>query len=346
MVGSGMGVCCYDYSISMPSALLVSNLVNLRYITNVEMTFGMLLFVGNKRSLFVDSRYIEKAKKEASRGITVLPIDDLEKHVRKIKSLLFEADDVTVSRLQRWKKRFRGTRLIPSMGVVEEMRRMKSWDEIRAIRRACKITDHVMKKIPHMLKVGRTEKQVAWEIEKLAHELGADAMSFDTIVGFGPHTARPHHSPTHRKLTKRDIVQIDMGVKVDGYCSDCSRVFFVGKASEEERKVFNLLAKTVKETTQQVKAGMTNHALDRYARTMLGSYEPYFTHGLGHGVGLEIHEGMSLSKKAGKQVLKTNEIITIEPGIYLPGKWGMRIEDTILVTKNGSERLTKAPFLL
>lgn len=339
----------------MQSPLFVSNLINIRYLTGVEMTFGMLLFDKKKpMKLFVDSRYTEKAKKEALRGIRVLAIGDLPKHLKKLKSVHFEAEDVTVARLNRWKKRYKGPRWIPAENVIEEMRRGKKKEEIAAVRKACHITDQVLRGVPKMLDLRRgvaryaptnlTEKHVAWEIEKLSHELGADAMAFDTIVGFGTHTARPHHSPTDRKLKTRDIIQIDMGVKIDGYCSDCSRVFFVGKPTDEQKKVFDLLVKAVKETTKQVKAGITNHALDRSARKLLSNYDQYFTHSLGHGVGLEIHEGMSLSARASTQKIKANEVITIEPGIYLPGKFGMRIEDTILVTKKGAERLTKAPF--
>ena len=254
----------------MPLPLLVSNLINIRSLTGVEMTFGMLLFDRKKAiKLFVDNRYTEKAKKEALRGIRVLSIDDLEKILKKLKNVRFEAEDVTVARLNRWKKRYKGVRWIPSEGVIEEMRRTKDKVEIAAVRKACRITDDVMKKIPSLLRRAITEKNLAWEIEKLSRSLGADAMAFDTIVGFGDHTARPHHSPTDRKLKAHDIVQIDMGVKVNGYCSDCSRVFFIGKPTQEQQGVFDLLAKTVKETTKQVKAGVTNHALDTFARSML-----------------------------------------------------------------------------
>src|SRR3989344_1208806 len=329
----------------MPLPLLVSNLINIRSLTGVEMTFGMLLFDRKKAiKLFVDNRYTEKAKKEALRGIRVLSIDDLEKSLKKLKNVRFDAEDVTIARLNRWKKRYKRVRWIPSEGVIEEMRRMKNNDEIRAIRKACTITDDVMKRIPRMLHGNITEKNLAWEIEKLSRALGAEAMAFDTTGGFGDHTARPHHAPTDRKLKAHDIVQIDMGVKVNGYCSDCSRVFFIGKPTQEQQDVFDLLVKTVKETTKQVKAVVTNHALDLYARKLLGNYDQFFTHGLGHGVGLEIHEGVSLSKRAPKQKIKANEVITIEPGVYLEGKWGMRIEDTILVTKKGSERLTKTKY--
>ena len=333
------------------------------------MTAGVMLLHGKKRLLFVDGRYSEKAEKESYKNVKVLPVDDLNKTIKRFKQVRFEADDLTVSHLKRWRKRFRGTKLVPSSGVVEEMRRVKKPDEIKAVQKACKITDEVMKRIPKLLKgscVGKkgklrrgvacnaptefsvaapiTERSLAWKIEKLSHELGAESMAFETIVAFGSHTSRPHHRPTNKKLKKGDIIQIDMGVKVNGYCSDCSRVFFTGKPTEEQKKVFDLLCKTVKKCEKRAKPGVTNHSLDKLARGMLkdDGYDKYFTHGLGHGVGLEIHEGARISLRAELQKLKNNEVITIEPGIYLPGKWGMRVEDTILVTKNGGRRMTKS----
>lgn len=329
----------------MPSSppLLISSLTNIRYLTNVQMTAGVMLLHGKKHLLFVDGRYSEKAAKESYKSVKVLPVEDLNKTIKRFKQIRFEADDLTVSHLKRWRKRFRGTKLIPSTGVVEEMRQVKKPDEIKVIQKACRITDEVMRRIPKSLKIGCTEKSLARTIEKISYDLGADSMAFDTIVSFGSHTSRPHHTPTNRKLKKGDIVQIDMGVKVNGYCSDCSRVFFTGKPSDEQKKVFDLLCKTVKACEKRAKPGATNHSLDKLARKMLKyeGYDKYFTHGLGHGVGLQIHEGARLSQLAKVKKLKSNEVITIEPGIYLPGKWGMRIEDTILVTKSERKRLTR-----
>ncbi|HLC76217.1 MAG TPA: Xaa-Pro peptidase family protein [Candidatus Peribacterales bacterium] len=331
----------------MPIPLLISNLTNIRYLTGVAMTFGMMIVDGRKRSLFVDSRYIEKATKECVKGIAVLPMDDLEQCIASYKRMRFESEDVSVARLLRWEKRYRKTRFVPSTGVIEEGRRVKNAAEIRSIKKACSITDRVMMEIPVFLHTrGITEKKLALLIENLSRDIGADAMAFDTIVAFGNHTARPHHSPTDRLLEKNDIVQIDMGVKVNGYCSDCSRVFFVGNVSEEQRRVFILLVKIVAKCTKRARSGATNHTLDLCARKMLGKYEPCFTHGLGHGVGLEIHEGASISTRAPKQTIKKNEVITIEPGIYLPGKFGMRVEDTILVQNSGGKTLTFCSKLL
>lgn len=349
----------------MPLPLLVSNLTNVRYLSGISLTAGVMLLKGQKRLLFVDDRYLEKAKTEARKGIRVLHIDELKKTLKRSKRVRFEAEDVTVARLKRWKKRFRGTRFVPSENVVEEWRRQKKPEELRAIQKACRITDRVLQTVPSFLRVGAprrgapTEKRLAWEIEQMSRTLGVDAMAFETIVAFGQHTSRPHHRPTKRKLRRGDIVQIDMGVKVHGYCSDCSRVFFTGKPLDEQQQIFNLLVHVVKECTKRARAGTSNTALDRFARGLMRyagknelpryrktGYEKFFLHSLGHGVGLEIHEGLNLTSRKGAKRTKLlqNEVITIEPGVYFQGKWGMRIEDTVVVTRKGGQRLTRVRY--
>jgi Xaa-Pro aminopeptidase len=322
--------------------LLVSNLTNIRYLTGLTMTAGVMLLMRKRHILFVDDRYIEKARKEAKRGIAVLPIERLDHEVSRL--------NLTVTRLQRWRQRFRGTKLVPSQGVIEVMRRRKKKSEIEAIVKACRITDRTLKLIPRKLRTGISEQSLAWEIQKMARDFGASCMAFETIVAFGPHTSRPHHRPTKRKLKKGDLVQIDMGVKVDGYCSDCSRVFLTGKPTEEQLKVHSLLIELVKETTKMAKTGTLTSTLDRHARNALNreGYSEHFLHSLGHGLGLDVHEGVNLTSRlvgARRSVpIQTNEIITIEPGVYLEGTWGMRVEDTVQVTKTGGKRLTKAKY--
>lgn len=372
------------YALPVSAPLLVSSLINLRYLTGVSMTAGFLLLTGKKKLLFVDDRYTEKAfegvkRSKGNKGIkgsiSILHLDELPKHMKQLKRVRFEAEDVTIARLQRWKKRFRGTLFMPSEGTMEKLRRKKGRLELQSMEKACRITDRVLRALPRMLRTGSTdptppkglrgagklrapttEKELAWEIEKLARELGAEEMAFPTIVAFGSHTSRPHHSPTKKRLKRGDIVQIDMGVKVDGYCSDCSRVFFTAKPNDEQNKVFNLLVNVVKECTKRAKAGTSNRELDRFARTMMRRasekrltnnekrFDQLFLHSLGHGVGLDIHEGVSLSLKARSYKLLPNEVITIEPGVYFPEKWGMRIEDTIVITGRGGRRMTKVRY--
>ena len=323
-----------------------------------------MLVKGARRMLFVDNRYTEKAADEAKRGVQVLHGDELPKVLKRLKKVRFESENVTVARLQRWKKRFKGTAFIPSEGVVEEWRRLKMTEEIIATKKACAITDKVLRAVPRMLSVGAplrgarfgmTEKELAWKIEKLSRENGADAMAFETIVAFGPSSSRPHHRPTERKLRKGDLIQIDMGVKVKGYCSDCSRVFFTAQPTAEQKKIFDLLLAIVKETTKMMKIGASNQIIDKYARKILKKHsipalapantlDQLFLHSLGHGVGLDIHEGLNISSRAKKTKLLKNEIVTTEPGVYFAGKWGLRIENTVLVAKKRGIALTKAPY--
>ena len=343
---------------AMSPPILISNLTNVRYLTGLSMSAGVILMTGRKIVLFVDDRYLEKAEKVRKEDkvdkVEVMHIRKLTKVIKKYKQVRFEADDLTVARFARWKKRFKGTRLIPSTGVIEEMRRVKSEKEIKAIRKACRITDKVLQSIPQLLSSTRraaihggsrnvlTEKQLAWKIEKLSRELGADELAFDTIVAFGENTSEPHHEPGNRKLKRGDIVQIDMGVKVDGYCSDCSRVFFTGKPSEKQKSVYDLLVNIVKDATKLAKSGTTNHKLDKFARDSIkkAGYGECFTHGLGHGVGLYIHEDPRISPRGPRQTLKTGEVITIEPGIYITGQFGMRIENTVLLGNKSGKALT------
>lgn len=314
-------------------AFLVSNLTNIYFLTGARVSTGFVLIKAKKSILFVDSRYAEKAADVVYKGIVVKDIDQISKELKTIKKCGFEANDVTVSRLGRWKRNFLNTKFVQCKGVVEEYRRVKDSSELRHFKKAQKITQEMMQKVPKALTVGIKETDLAWQLEVWARELGAEGLSFDAIVAFGTHTSRPHHEPTSRKLKKGDIVQIDVGVKVKGYCSDQSRVFFTGPKTKLQNKVYSALERAKSESKSAVKEGITNHKLDRIARNILAEYdlEKYFTHSLGHGVGLDIHEGITLSTKAKSTPLLKNEVITIEPGVYIPGKFGMRLEDETIV---------------
>ncbi len=324
--------------------LLITNLTNLRYLTGLQLSAGSLILTKRGVDLYVDGRYIEKARRDCTRGITVRRAEESRTALRKIQRCAFEAEDVTVGRLKRLHSRNRRTRFVPREGIVEEFRRRKRDDELRSIRRACRITDRILRRIPRWLRPGVRERGVAWEIEQLARQLGADDIAFETIVAFGRNSSLPHHRAGSTKLRKGDLVQIDMGVKVRGYCSDCSRVFFTRKPTEEQRKVYDLLRSIVRESTRMMRAGALNTLLDTYARRRLKDhgYDKHFLHSLGHGVGLEIHEGVNLSAKAKRTKILPNEVVTTEPGVYLEGKWGLRLEDTVLVTRKKGIALTRA----
>jgi Xaa-Pro aminopeptidase len=324
-------------------ALLVSNLTNIRYLTGMEVSTGFVLIKAKSMTLLVDERYREAAQKGVRKGIAVADTDSLQKLLVGIKRCGFESEDVTVARFGIWKKKLlpadhslgegSNTKFVQSKGIIEEFRRSKEPDELKNFRKAQGITHKMMDRIPKALKSSITEKQLAELLRQWAVELGADELSFDPIVAFGTHSSSPHHHPTDRKLAKGHVVQIDVGARYKGYCADQSRVFFTAKKTALQNKVYNALDRAKSESIAAVKVGVTNHKLDQLARDILKEedLEQYFTHALGHGVGLDIHEGVSISTKAKKKKLLKNEIITIEPGVYIPGKFGMRLEEEIIV---------------
>ncbi|UPA23078.1 aminopeptidase P family protein [Candidatus Peribacteria bacterium] len=313
-------------------ALLVSNLTNIRYLTGMNLSSGLVLVLPRAYVLFTDSRYTEAAAEGVCEDVDVRSTDDLRMMMKKIPLCGYEEEQVTVARLRRWKKAWPETKLVRSDEVVEEYRRSKDDAELKHIRRAEKITRELLRRIPSALKTGITEIGLAWTIEQWARELGAERMSFESIVGFGAHTSRPHHHPTTKKLTKNMIVQIDIGVVVHGYCSDRSAVFFTGPIPKDQERAYKAVLEAKEAAKKICKAGVTAKAIDEAARKVLRSYsiEEYFTHSLGHGVGLDIHEGVSLSPRSKERLLK-NEVITIEPGVYFPGKFGIRLEDMVVV---------------
>ena len=231
------------------------------------------------------------------------------------------------------KRKYKNIKFVQSPHILAKFRRTKDSDELGLFKKSQRITRLILRRVPAALKPGITERQLAHKLLTWAITLGAEGLAFDPIVAFGTNTSRPHHHPTDRKLRRGDLVQVDVGARFCGYCADQSRVFFTGRPTLLQQKVYGALEQAKKAATLLAKAGASNHALDRSARAVLRQVklEQYFTHTLGHGVGLEIHEGVSLSQRAPEQNLLSGEIITIEPGVYLPGKFGMRLEDEIVI---------------
>lgn len=296
------------------------------------MSAGFLLVTPRKLILFVDSRYREMAEKKLD-DIQVMGLETLATTLKTLPVCGIEGDEVTVEKFFRWKRKYTSTKFVRTVGVIEEFRRHKSEREVRMLKRARRLTRELLRRVPSALHPGITEEQLARQLRMWALELGADGLSFDPIVGFGTHTAVPHHNPTTRALQKGHLVQIDVGVLYKGYCGDMSEVYFTVPPTALQKRVYRTLNKAKNAAMDAVKPGVTNHRLDHIARSILAEegIEKYFTHALGHGVGLEIHEGVSLSQKAVKTSLVKNEVITIEPGAYFPGKFGMRVEDMIVV---------------
>ncbi len=314
-------------------AILISDPINIRYLTESLVSEGLVLVDAKGFRLFVDSRYTEETTSTARKGVKVVSLTDLPSVLSKQKRCGVEAAHLTVARMERWKKAFQHTTFVPTKGLVEEFRRSKEPDEIKQLRRARLLTKQLLNKVPSLLHVGITEQELAWQLEVMAHEIGGEGLSFPSIVAFGSNTSQPHHHTTSRALKKGELVQIDMGVRVNGYCGDLSEVFFTGPKTPEQEKAHKALLKAKKKATDLVKPGVSSRSLDAAARAVLQEYgiDQAFTHALGHGVGLDVHEGATLSKNGPDTPLLRHEVVTIEPGVYFPGKFGMRLEDMVFV---------------
>ena len=313
-------------------AFLITNLVNIRYLTGLPVSAGVVLALPRRFVLFVDARY-RGMTDHLSGNITVKDIGQLPAIMHSVPECGFESEDVTVLRKSSWRRTFPKTTFVPTVGVLQAFRRQKDGDELQCLRRAHRMTKELLRRVPAMLKRSITEERLARQLLLWALELGAEGLSFPPIVAFGTHTACPHHRPTSRTLQKGHVVQIDVGVQYRGYCADMSEVFFTVAPTKVQQQVYRTLCLAKNRATTMVKVGASTHALDTLVRAMLtkAGIEQYFTHSLGHGVGLEIHEGPSLSQKAKDVRLLKNEVITIEPGVYFPGKFGMRVEDMVTV---------------
>ncbi|MDD4318765.1 MAG: Xaa-Pro peptidase family protein [Candidatus Peribacteraceae bacterium] len=315
------------------AVLLVTDLVNIRYLSGVAVSTGAMLVTPRRFLLFVDDRYGHRAEQTALPGVAVRDRDEIAQFLRGEPECGFEADKVSVARKSGWKRAYPRTKFVRTIGAVEAFRRQKDEGEIRLLKRAQRITKEILRRIPAALRADTTEERLARQLQIWALELGADGLSFDPIVAFGTNTGNPHHMPSSRALKKGHLVQVDVGAKVRGYCADMSRVFFTATPTPQQQMVYEALLATQRKATAAAKAGVTNHALDAIARKVLAAnkLDGAFTHALGHGVGLDIHEGIVLSGKREKMPLLSGEVVTVEPGVYFAGKFGMRIEDMVFV---------------
>lgn len=320
-------------SAASASAFLVSDLTNIRFLTGLSMSSALLLVEPKRMTLFTDGRYREVAERNVYPGIAVLDSVAIESMMKRIRVCAIEAEGLSIERFLKWKRKFKNTKFVHTSGVIAEFRRSKDHEELTLFKRAQRITREMIRRVPSLLRRPIREVDLAWQLQVWARELGSEGMAFDPIVAFGTHTSSPHHKPGSRILKKGHIVQIDCGAKYRGYCSDQSAVFFTGKPTPLQRRVFKAVCEAKDAAIAAIKPGVSIRHLDSVARRVLQQYgyEQFFCHALGHGVGLEIHEGVTLSRKASDQKLLKGEIITIEPGVYFPGRFGMRMEEEIVV---------------
>lgn len=326
---------------------LISNPVNRRYITGFTGSAGLVWISSTKQAILTDFRYVEQVKAECP-GWELIRIetynDALEELIKgeNIRSIVFEEEHVTVKQLREWQDRF-AVELKGSSGWVEELRMCKTPAEVEHIRRAAQIGDEAFAELLPNIKSGRTEREIALELEYLMRRKGASAMSFAPIVASGPQSALPHARPGERILSYGDFVVMDFGCVVNGYCSDMTRTIVIGEPEERHLLIYDLVLKAQVEAVEAVAPGKTGAEIDAIAREIIAEagYGDYFGHGLGHSVGLEVHENPRLSK-TDQTVLAPGMIVTVEPGVYLPGFGGVRIEDLVVVTEDGHEVLTSS----
>jgi Xaa-Pro aminopeptidase len=343
----------------MPShevdALLISDPENRRYLsgfTATEPNCGMLLISTSAAWLLTDFRYQSWAQQEVrDLEVVIYKVDLGETLVELLKSLQvrrlgFEAANLTYHQYQRLTQAVAEAGLTvawqPLDGLVEDLRQRKTEAELAIMRRALDLTETVMRQVAGELTPGLTEGQVAWEIEKRLREGGAEALAFPPIVAAGPNSARPHHHPGDYALKAGEPIIIDMGARIDGYCADLTRTFILGPADEDFRKIYSLVRRAQVRAEQELKAGMDSLAADALAREVIaaGGYGEAFGHSLGHGVGLAVHEAPSLSPfEARRCVLPAGCVLTVEPGIYLTGWGGVRLEDMVVLQAEGAEVL-------
>ena len=325
---------------SLEEPLLVSNLVNVRYLVGFESSNAALVVEPERVRLFSDFRYAELGRSvegvefvETKRSLFDALAELLEGRIG------FEADHVTYAR---WETLGNGgLELVPRRGLVEKLRAVKDAAEQEAVRNAAALTSEAYARFADERFVGRTERDLAWRLEELFHELGAQAPAFETIVAAGPNGARPHARPGDREIGAGETVVIDAGAKLDGYCADCTRTFATGSLPERLSEAYAVCLDAQLAGLQAVRAGTTGVEADGAARAVIddAGLGEAFGHGLGHGVGLDVHEAPRLSRES-SDTLVSDQVVTVEPGIYLEGLGGIRIEDLVIVRENGAEITT------
>ena len=339
-------------------AFLITDPYSLRYYTGFKGGEGVAIVMDGKYVLITDSRYTEAASMESEFEVEEFGASRAKKDIitevlkeRNVLSVGFEDDSISYNDYKYYEGILSGdefsygkVELKPLKGQLLQPRRVKTAEEIEFLRQAEHIGDMAFDDILGMLKPGMTELEVAAEIEYSMKRHGASGFSFDTIAASGVHSSMPHAIPTDKKLEFGDFVTMDFGCLYEGYCSDMTRTVCIGSADEEKKAVYNKVLEAQLAVLDKVKPGMVCKDVDSIARNIIADagYGKNFGHGLGHSVGLYIHEAPAFNTRD-ESVLEASMVITDEPGIYLPGKFGVRIEDMILITEDGCEVLSKSP---
>jgi Xaa-Pro aminopeptidase len=324
---------------------LVSGRANVRYLCGLSSSNAALVVDDEVARIYTDSRYTEAARRATT--IEVVEIArDLYGELGALVSgeLSFDPEELTVADFE--KLRAGGATLVPtSDSPLASLRAVKDSGELDAIGRAAAVTNAAFTQLASERFLGRSERALAWRVHELFHELGAEGDAFPTIVASGPNGALPHAEPGERKVMGGDLVVVDAGALVDGYCADCTRTYAAGDIAPELERAYAVCLAAQEAGVQALTAGALACEVDAAARDLIEASEfaGYFRHGLGHGVGLEVHEGPQLRAEARDTRLKAGNVVTVEPGIYLEGLGGVRIEDLAVVEAAGARVLTELP---
>ena len=327
---------------------IVTDMRNCLYLTGFTGSEGVVLITPTLVYLIVDFRYLEQAQKETKnvnilkreKALHLLLADVMKKY--KSEKIGFESDSITFKQHKEIKESLPQNRLVPTLNVMKGLRAIKYGVEIASIKKAVRISDEAFKHILGFIKLGMREVDIAEEIEYTVKRKGASNISFDTIAISGEKTSLPHGAPS-QDLLKKGIVLMDFGCVFSGYSSDMTRTIFLGKATAKQKEIYNIVLEAQQIAIENVKPGVEASCIDKAARDYITNkgYGEYFGHSTGHGVGLDIHELPNISGKS-DEVLQPGMIFTIEPGIYIPGWGGVRIEDMVQVTEDGCKIITKS----
>jgi len=332
------------------NAMLILNQINRLFATGFSSSAGVLLVTEDKAWYFTDSRYIEAAE-NAIRDVNVNLVTKDEKIADCVKAVVdennitsigFEDGHLSYSCKNDWDEKL-GIDMIPAQNLIQDLRKIKSRDDLDKMIRVQRIAEKVFGEILPIISTDMTEKELAAEIIYRSLKNGADDKAFDPIVVSGPNSSRPHGVPGNEKISN-GFLTIDFGLKLEGWCSDTTRTLCIGKPDDEMVNIYNVVLKAQEAGINAVRCGVKGVDVDTAARIVIedAGYGDFFGHGFGHSLGLEVHESLSASQSS-TDVIPAGAVMSAEPGIYLPGRYGVRIEDTIYVTEDGSENITKLP---
>ncbi len=339
-------------------ALLITDIVNIGYVSGFTGSLALVLVTPDEALLITDGRYTIRARQECSQ-FTLQESSGSGGYPEKLKEALdarpgikrlgFEASKVTVTQGQQFQKANRADlEWVGTDGVIEALRAVKDAGEIAAIRQAITLAEAAFQTIRPLLRPGIQEREVAIELEFAMRRAGADDRAFETIVASGAQGARPHHRPNERPLVTGDLVTIDWGANIGGYNSDITRTVGIGRITPDQQAVYETVLEAQRRAIAAIRPGKTGKEVDAVAREFLTErgYGEAFSHGLGHALGRQVHDGLGFSSRAAEYVLKPGMVLTVEPGVYLENWGGVRIEEDVLVTSDGCEILTHLPNAL